>query len=121
MPADLTPDLREEVMALWFVDNIYANLPPEVALSAGHVAARALAARLAVPPAASEPCPHGCQTQEEHLALAASEPSDEEVARELAKMLHTETLFGVREDAFVSPVQLVRAVSAARERAKEAR
>ena len=55
MPADLTPDLRDQVMALWFVDNIYANLPPEVALSAGHVAACALAARLAVPPAASEP------------------------------------------------------------------
>ena len=104
---DLTPDLRADCLA--FVRRIAEyrchramdedELPFNVC---DYYAMDDLAARLAVPP-------------------AASEPSDEAVARELAKMLHTETLFGVREDAFVSPVQLVRAVSAARERAKEAR
>jgi len=98
MPADLTPDRRDQVMALWFVDNIYANLPPEVALSAGHVAACSLAACLAVPP-------------------AASEPSDEVVAAEWVKdecggMYQRPC--GETSDA----VAMVRAVNAARERAR---
>jgi hypothetical protein len=138
MTADLTPDLHAEALALCeaIERNVIAlrgtngNLPPEVEVAYYDLRA-ALAARLAIPSESFEDCirriaePMDAKAKafaERLLAAVAPAPTDEAVARELVFLWGcvvgtTEPSTAARREN-ESALVWVRAVNAARERAR---